>query len=228
MSGSQLSNPMMSDSPSQPQFNLEGFSQKVGLVSKKQPSELVLLDDNLPFHAARLLLLIKFAGAPQSNPRIEGRTKLAKLDFFVRYPLFLEKAAMIFQAKEQLEKLKSVMEKNSTVESHMIRYKYGPWDKKYYLVFAYLSGKKLVEISSAEKVDHFYLSSTGKEMAKTLSETKEFGSMVTRCQIAGELFFGRSGNSIKEFVYRHFPEVVRTPYTQIIPLATSILNSDET
>jgi hypothetical protein len=49
------------------------------------------VDDVPEFHAARLLLLLRFYGRSPGG-EIAGRTKLAKLDFFVRYPRFLEAA----------------------------------------------------------------------------------------------------------------------------------------
>jgi hypothetical protein len=55
------------------------------LLSTTPAAQPVLADDVLEFHAARLLLLLRHCGI--SN-RIDGLTKLAKLDFFVRYPQF--------------------------------------------------------------------------------------------------------------------------------------------
>jgi hypothetical protein len=48
----------------------------------------LLADDVVEFHAGRLLLLLKFCG---QRGYIDGLTKLAKLDFFVRYPHFFDK-----------------------------------------------------------------------------------------------------------------------------------------
>ncbi len=115
----------------------EPQSNEYGVVTRSSPRELISLDDNITFHATRLLLLIKVSGRPVSNPRIEGRTKLAKMDFFVRYPQFLNKAASKLLSSADYEEVKSQLVVNPTVESHMIRYKYGPWDKKYYLTLAY-------------------------------------------------------------------------------------------
>lgn len=42
-------------------------------------------DDAVDFHASRLLLLLNLCGT-NPGPGIEGRTKFAKLDFFLRYP----------------------------------------------------------------------------------------------------------------------------------------------
>ena len=59
---------------------------RVGL----QPVSLPLAaDDIVEFHAARLLLLMEICGV---KGRIDGLTKMAKLDFFSRYPDFFEVA----------------------------------------------------------------------------------------------------------------------------------------
>jgi len=71
---------------------IELLAEKVRLVNKRSPKEIFSIDDNIPYHASRLLLVLRFAGRPVSAPRIEGRTKFVKLDFFVRYPQFLERA----------------------------------------------------------------------------------------------------------------------------------------
>jgi hypothetical protein len=47
-------------------------------------------DDILEFHAARLLLLLEVCG---TAGRIDGLTKMAKLDFFNRYPDFFAAAS---------------------------------------------------------------------------------------------------------------------------------------
>ncbi len=55
-----------------------------------QPTSLPLsADEIVEFHAARLLLLIHLCGV---SGRIDGLTKMAKLDFFARYPDFFEAA----------------------------------------------------------------------------------------------------------------------------------------
>jgi hypothetical protein len=67
----------------------------------EEPVSLPLPADSIvEFHAARLLLLINFCG---TAGRIDGLTKLAKLDFFVRYPDFFAVA----KAKETVEPARS-------------------------------------------------------------------------------------------------------------------------
>ena len=50
------------------------------------------LEDNDDLHLARLLILLgTFVGQNQTGS-VEGLTKLAKLDFLLRYPVYLERA----------------------------------------------------------------------------------------------------------------------------------------
>lgn len=81
-------------------------------------------DDSL--HLGRLLLLIDaFAGRKGEHP-IEGLTKLAKLDFLLRYPAYLERALVVRKAPEAAAQVQE-FERNS-VEAHMVRFRFGPWD----------------------------------------------------------------------------------------------------
>jgi hypothetical protein len=198
------------------QFNFDTLASRIGLVGKRPLDPLLILDNNIPFHATRLLLLIYLAGRPKSNPVIDGRTKLVKLDFFVRYPEYLIKAARYSSANDKAEVVQSTLRSARTIESRMIRYRYGPWDHKYYLILAYLSGKQLITISVRERMDRYALSETGRGICAALANLPEFLPIVTRCQIAGEIFGGKSGSQIKDFIYTHFPEIVRTPQNQLI------------
>jgi len=83
-------------------------------------------DDITELHAARLLLLFHHC---RSGEKIEGLTKMAKLDFFVRYPNFFERVAKYF------DKEASAM--SDQTESLMVRHHYGPWDKRYYQVLGW-------------------------------------------------------------------------------------------
>ena len=73
-------------------------------------------DDIIEFHLARLLLLLKFCG---TAGRIDGLTKMAKLDFFARYPDFFSvaKAAV---AKDEGESEPLSPSATHTVESAMV------------------------------------------------------------------------------------------------------------
>src|SRR5215510_79470 len=99
-----------------------------------QPVSLPLgADDIVEFHAARLLLLMHVCGI---KGRIDGLTKMAKLDFFSRYPDFFEAARSEVPSEE--DQASDAHQGDDRVESAMIRHRYGPWDKRYYHVLAYL------------------------------------------------------------------------------------------
>jgi hypothetical protein len=189
---------------------------RLNLVNRRTPEKLTSPDDSIPYHVARLVLLLRLAGRPQGEPRIDGRTKLAKLDFFVRYPQFLQKAIDILGVEETYDSVTLADEIGVTVESHMIRYRYGPWDRRYYVLLAYMNGKNLMAISSRDNVDQYTLSSAGHRLASSLLELPEYKPIVARCKAVGELFGAKSGTWLKDFVYRHYPEVVRTPMTWLI------------
>lgn len=171
-------------------------------VTIRQAARVPDADDGTEFHAARLLLLLYHAGGPRKKS-IQGRTKLAKLDFLIRYPTYLIKAARI---KNVFTNLAPV----ARPESRMIRFKYGPWDESYYNTFSYLVAKDFVSIHSTRKGDIFHLTEKGKTAAEELSGS-EFEEIIERCKLAYELFGLASGTSIKDFIYEQFPEVVARP-----------------
>lgn len=181
------------------------------------PSPIVFLDpqNEIEFHASRLLLLIKFCGKELSEGQaVKGRTKLAKLDFFLRYPLYLKKALKKLN-RENLGLHLEKYEKHS-IEAEMIRYKYGPWDSMYYDVFAYLVSKGFIIISPIGGVDHFILAPAGEDVVKKLLEEKDFSEIALRCRIIKKALGKRSGASLKNFIYENFPEIVQQPIGSVI------------
>ena len=72
------------------------------------------------YHLARLLLLIDaFSGA---DHQLDGLTKLAKLDFLLRYPIFLERL-LERRGLHWPEGAAPTLAERQAVESRMIRYK---------------------------------------------------------------------------------------------------------
>lgn len=170
-------------------------------VEIRPPKRAYHIEDSLDFHAARLLLLMFHAGGRLK--RIEGRTKLAKMDFLVRYPTYLVESARIKGYETDVRAV-------GRPESRMIRYKYGPWDAKYYNVFAYMVAKGLVRIENAGKGDSFELTDRGKIAVEELGGP-EFDEIVKRCRSVYVLFGKSTGTAIKEFIYRYFTEIIDKP-----------------
>jgi hypothetical protein len=163
--------------------------------------------ENLAYHAARVLILIRFCGKPRQKspnilPGIQGRTLLAKLDFFLRYPGYLKRAAKILKEDLSDEELGLFPDfEINNVESRMIRYLYGPWDNIYYTTLAYLVGK-------GKGVEIFRITQVGYEIADQLADNSEYKDLTRRADTMYHLFNRYSGSRLKDFIYAYFPEVV--------------------
>lgn len=153
----------------------------------------VLADDVLEFHAARLLLLLKHAGI---GNKIDGLTKLAKLDFFVRYPQFFEAVC---------RKMGKVVEAPKIgVESSMVRFHYGPWDKRYYHVLSYLEAKGLMEVDSEGSKFVFRLTATGKKIATALDQSGNFTDLIAQMKAVKDVLGNKAGSTLKDLIYQTF------------------------
>jgi hypothetical protein len=158
-------------------------------------------------------MLIRFAGSPHDNPRIRGRTLIAKFDFFLRYPKYLIRANEIRMQEMSIEFSEYELE---NVETRMIRYRYGPWDDLYYEILAYLVAKNLVRIEVEDKIEYFGLTEQGTEVAAQLAQTASWQQIAIRAGMLRKLFPKWSGNKLKEFIYTNFPEVVSLQFGQEI------------
>lgn len=171
-----------------------------------QPAALpIVADDILEFHAARLLLLFSICG---TAGRIDGLTKMAKLDFFVRYPQFF---SVVNPSRS--DKPNGVR----SVESSMVRFHYGPWDKRYYHILAYLEAKGLLNITRKGKQFQLELTLTGKEIAKSFTALEGFQNMILHMKQVKKVLGTKSGNSLKNLIYTLFDnEITKKPLGETI------------
>ncbi len=157
---------------------------------QKEPAGTPLLaDDVLEFHAARLILLFSICG---TAGKIDGLTKMAKLDFFVRYPQFFTIMC------EHLGKIPDVS--HQTVESSMVRFHYGPWDKRYYHILAYLEGKGLITITRKGNQFQFELTNLGRTKATLLSKAQSFTELTEHMKRVKKEFGSKSGATLKRLI----------------------------
>lgn len=176
-------------------------------------NKLIPPTENLAYHAGRLLILIGHCGKPQSSkdkfPAITGRTLLAKLDFFMRYPNYLKQASIKLNSPCTDEELGVYKPDDiNTIESRMVRYLYGPWDSLYYVVLAYMIGKGLIEPPIAEKVDIFRLTQKGNTILNEMTTDSSFSDLINRADTIYKLFNTYNGSRLKLFIYNNFPEIV--------------------
>jgi hypothetical protein len=165
-----------------------------------QPAGIPLLaDDVLEFHASRLLLLVSICGTKKKatgRMRLDGLTKLAKLDFLIRYPEFYEKLAKHLGVDEAAQL--------RDVESSMVRFHYGPWDDRYYHVLAYLESRGLLEVDKNGATFRFGLTNAGTDIANKLAEQPEFDSLTGHIKKVKELVGRFTGSRLKDLVYEVF------------------------
>jgi hypothetical protein len=164
----------------------------------------VLSDDLVEFHAARLMLLIFVCGVKSRRDKsikIEGLTKLAKLDFFLRYPEFFQRVARHLN--------KTVASgSESKVESKMIRFHYGPWDERYYQVLPFLEARGLLKINREKSTYNFCLTETGTDVSRTLLANEAFKDLAKNLEEVKAVLAGFNGTKLKNLVYDLFEKEV--------------------
>src|SRR6266849_5640620 len=134
---------------------------------------------DMDYHVARILLLLDAFTTQRSS--LEGLTKLAKLDFLLRYPTFLqrlmEKAGIDWPDGQQPSPAERL-----AVESRMVRYKYGPWDDRYYTIVGCLLGSGLAEQVPGRNRLALRTTDYGHELAAVLRQTQLWGVVAGRCR----------------------------------------------
>ncbi|MHB9023424.1 MAG: hypothetical protein ACYC7E_04535 [Armatimonadota bacterium] len=166
----------------------------------------LVADDVTEFHATRLLLLLKHCGV---SCRIDGLTKLAKLDFLVRYPSLFNELA------EHLGK--EVVPATTEVESPMIRHHYGPWDKRYYQVLPFLEARGLISVTKEGSTYVFSLTDSGKGLVSHLNKRTEFVPLIQQMKQVKQVAGDKTGSTLKRLIYEVFDEeVAAKPMGEVI------------
>lgn len=188
-------------------------------LSEEQMLDLCLLKEDLAYHQLRVLLLISAVSSYRGNSRkLDGLTKLAKLDFLVRYP------ALAHIVLDHLDPgspgLHLGREDNAhptEVESPMVRYKYGPWDDRYYPVIGALVGRGLIRYSRG-RLGSVALVPTpqGRTLCGTLAASKEWSELSDRVNSVAEASIGLTGNALKDLIYQRLAPLMDRPQRQVI------------
>ena len=155
-------------------------------------------------HEARLLLLL-LAAAKKTNRPIDGLTKLAKLDFLLRYPNCLERALMA--AKKDPTKAKVQPHERTNIETKMIRFRYGPWDHRYRRWIGLLIARGLAETNVERRTVRVRLTEKGVAIAASIAEHADFSDMAERSRTLAMAFSDMAGTRLKNFIYEVFPEL---------------------
>lgn len=173
----------------------------------------VELDDNL--HLGRILVLLNAVDRGKGKT-VEGITKLAKLDFLLRYPNCLERALVAVQRRPELACVDA--HERTTIEAKMVRFKYGPWDSRYRRWIGLLMARRLAETYVSGKTVHVTITQSGCGVALGLSQHEEYERLQARAKIVAQVFGTMSGTRLKEFVYDTFPEITSMKWGEEIVL----------
>ena len=166
------------------------------------------MSEAIEYHAARVLILLA-AMAPRRGP-LEGFTKLVKLDFLLRYPQFLGRL-LAGSGERWPDGLEPNAAEQLAVDLPMIRYKYGPWDDRYYPILGYLIGTGLADVTKTRGTLTIRLTDSGRTVARKLSDDPAWDVVARRANVLRQHFGKLSGNAIKDRIYRELPDVVDRP-----------------
>jgi len=176
-------------------------------------------DDNL--HLTRLLLLLASADARRTTiatkaRAVEGITKLAKMDFLLRYPTCLERVLVVLNKSPQDV---AVQERERTsIESKMIRFRYGPWDARYRRWLGLLSSRGLVRLAVEGSTNVIGLTDTGRTLAASIKGNPLFTELARRSDITIRAVGSLSATRLKDFVYEAIPEITNMKWGDEISL----------
>lgn len=174
--------------------------------------ELLLeLERDSTLHESRMLILLGIFAGRKGTGGIEGLTQLAKLDFLLRYPTYLRRA---LQAREIGKDVKLLPFETRTVESRMIRFRYGPWDFRYRRFLNILIAKGLVTVQIDGRRVRINLTPSGLSCSKQLADMNP--DQVYRARIL-KAHFSWKGTKLKQFIYETFPEIANLRLGQEIP-----------
>ena len=172
------------------------------------------LDQATELHTVRLLILVDAFAGTDGSESIAGLTKLAKLDFLLRYPVMLQRA--LESKKKSTRDVHLKKHEQQSVESEMVRYRFGPWDHRYRSFLNILMAKGLVTVSIEGRTVMISLTEAGRENANLLKSNTDFEPYVRRSQILNR-HFDLTATNLMRFIYDTFPEVVSLRSGERIP-----------
>lgn len=172
------------------------------------------LDQSTDLHLARLLVLLHAFSQGRDGGPIEGLTKLAKLDFLIRYPAMLQRALEVRGRSTSEVNLEE--HEQLSVESQMVRYRFGPWDHRYREFLNILVAKGLATVSVEGRKVVISTTQAGDQIAERLSLTGEFRPHAQRARVL-KRHLDLSATHLMNFIYDTFPEILSLKSNTPIP-----------
>ncbi|ROP41872.1 hypothetical protein [Saccharothrix texasensis] len=158
------------------------------------------------YHQARLLLLL--AGFTEDGDVFTGLTKLVKLDFLLRYPAMTKR--LLPEETEWPDGTEPTRDELLAVESRMIRYRYGPWDDRYYPMLGALVGRGLLVFAGGHRFA-VQVTPSGRRLSLALSEFAQWRPTTARVRLLRQ-HFDFTGEQLKDLIYEHLDDVATLPH----------------
>jgi hypothetical protein len=162
-------------------------------------------------HLGRLLVLLFSADARKTTAAtkakaVEGITKLAKLDFLLRYPTCLER--MLASLNKNPAEARVEARERTSIETKMVRFRYGPWDARYRRWLGLLAARNLVTLSVTGNTVNIGLTEEGRALGHRLRAQAAFADLSFRSDLLLKTVGTMSATRLKDFVYETVPEIV--------------------
>lgn len=189
------------------------------MTTLEEADELLWLREDLAYHQARVLLLVTIVAAtPGHQRKLDGLTKLAKLDFLLRYPALAPVVLDGVSASDERLHLTEHEQNDPTdVEAPMIRYKYGPWDDRYYPVIGALVARGLLKYGPGRQGSVALVpTKAGRDLVDALTASAEWHEVADRVHAVAEGAAELSGSQLKGLIYDRLADLMNRPHRQVI------------
>ena len=164
----------------------------------------------LPEAEARVLLLITaFSGKRSKSRTLEGRVKLAKLDFLIRYPTYLIRILRYRGVEEPTIAL--IDSEGNPLHDRMIRYRYGPWDPSYYAVLGSLIGRGLIEAVPISRGIGYRTTELGRHVVGLILSDDTWAGINQHAKLARR-HLDLAGTTLKDLLYKAIPEMTHAEW----------------
>lgn len=174
--------------------------------------------DDLAYHQMRVLLLVAAVSEEAGhNRKLDGLTKLAKLDFFVRYPALASMLLDDLDTDERMHVNEVDRSSPTLVQDPMTRYKYGPWDDRYYPVIGALVSRGLLKYAKGRRGSVALMpTAAGKALAADVATDEVWRAVADRCAAVASASEGMTGNALKELIYDRLADLMDRPHRTVI------------
>ncbi len=167
-------------------------------------------------HVGRLLVLLRASGGRDGLRPVAGIMKLAKMDFLLRYPNCL--ARVLEATVGRVSDSDIEPHERNTIETKMVRFRYGPWDSRYLRWIGLLIARGLGVAYAQGNTVYVRLTESGRDVADSLGRTPDFQDIRRRSVLTARAVGSMSATGLKAFIYEQFPELLSMRWGEEIDL----------